>query len=349
MNDTTVNIYDNQAYLISIIDLLNKTISQFGLGLIMFMGNIGSVLTCIVFYQPTFHKNPCAMYFLASSFSQFFTFNFSLLTRMIHYGYNIQTLNTSLWYCKTRSYLFYLFIAIPRYNIIFASIDRYFASSRDALRRQWSSSKIAFRLIIGNIFFWCILYIQVIIFYDITTGTCYYQSGAYGMFFSIYISIDSGILPTCLMLVFGLLTLNNVHQTRKRINPGLQPDRTRSIRFGKMSKKDVQFHRMLANQICLFVILNLPNPCYLIYRSSTLYAVKSPLRRTVESFVGNMTYVPIYLGFSLTFANFAISSQIFRQEFIQFIQTKILRRTVASVTRDRIIAVRALRSKDENE
>ncbi|CAF3911404.1 unnamed protein product, partial [Rotaria sordida] len=43
-----------------------------------------------------------------------------------------------------------------RYYTILASVDRYFASSRNALRRQWSSTKIAIRFIIGNIFFWCL-------------------------------------------------------------------------------------------------------------------------------------------------------------------------------------------------
>jgi hypothetical protein len=79
------------------------------------------------------------MYFIASSGSQLFTFNFALLTRMLQFGYNVQAANIFLWFCKIRYYLFYISAAVPRYNIILASIDRYFVSSRDALRRQWSS------------------------------------------------------------------------------------------------------------------------------------------------------------------------------------------------------------------
>ncbi|CAF0835042.1 unnamed protein product [Adineta steineri] len=206
-----------------------------------------------------------------------------------------------------------------------ASIDRYFASSRNALRRQWSSPKIAIRLIISNFIFWCVMYIQVIVFYDISTGTCWYQSGAYGMFFSIYIAIESGILPILLLFIFGLLTANNVHNTIQRIEPIEATHNGQHIQGSKTSKKDAQLHKMLANQILVFVILNMPNPCYLVYRAITINTSKSVLRSTSEDFAGNMTYALIYLGFSLTFPNFLISSDMFRKEFLQLIRTKILR------------------------
>ncbi|UJR24503.1 hypothetical protein I4U23_005878 [Adineta vaga] len=121
------------------------------------------------------------------------------------------------------------------------------------------------------------------------------------------------------MLIFGLLTVRNIHQTKKRVDIGAN-QRT------KISKKDLQLHRMLANQIILFIILNMPNPIYLVYYSITLQDVKSSLRRAGESFASNMTYVLIYLGFSLTFLNFVISSDIFRRELMQLIRTKIFRR-----------------------
>ncbi|CAF0863673.1 unnamed protein product [Adineta steineri] len=325
-NSSSIIVGDDQAQLIALVNLLNKTISQYGLGLIWFVGNIGSILNCIVFSQPTYSKSPCAMHFLASSVAQFFTFNFALLTRLLQYGYGIQGTNIYVWFCKVRFYLFYIFVAVPRYNIVMASVDRYFASSRSALRRQWSSSKIAIRLIIGNIIF-----------------CCSYGSGAYGIFFSIYISIDSGILPLLLMLIFGLLAVNNIHKTRRRIDAAPTGNPGRPAQAAKMSKKDIQLHRMLANQICLFIILNMPNPCYLVYRSFTITQVKSPFRRATETFLSNMTYALIHLGFSLTFANFFISSDIYRREFLQVIRIKILRQTSASTATEGGTPIRVLR------
>ncbi|CAF1274207.1 unnamed protein product [Adineta steineri] len=242
MSNTTINgtgilSENNEANMISFFNYLNMTISQYALGIIWLVGNIGSVLTCIVFSQSIFRKSACGIYFIASSFSQLLAFNFALLYRMLQYGYNINIINVELWFCKARFYLFYVLIANSRYNIIIASIDRYFASSRNALRRQWSSTKIALRVIICNAIFWCLMYIQVIVVYVLSNNTCQPQSGVYGIFFSIYISVDSGVLPIFLMLIFGLLTANNVRQTGRRISPTTQNSNDRSVRSNRISKK----------------------------------------------------------------------------------------------------------------
>ncbi|CAF1186004.1 unnamed protein product [Adineta ricciae] len=324
MNYSSTNMDTRAVCLINLINFLNKTISQYGLGIIYLLGNIGSALTCLVFYQPTFRHSSCAMYFLASNFSQFFTFNFALLTRMLFYGYDVRIANTFGWFCKVRYYLFYIFIANSRYNIIMASIDRYFASSQSVLSRQYSSPRIASRVILIGAITWCLIYIQVLVFYDIYDGSCQYQTGTYGIFFSIFISIDSGVLPIVVMLIFGSLTIRNVHRSRRRI--GVFPSvrgYTQTSHGNRLTRRDMQLYRMLINQIILFTILNIPNPCYLIYNSFTIEDVEQPVRQTVTVFVSNMTYVLIYFGFALTFVNFAISSKIFRREFQRLIQRKV--------------------------
>ncbi|CAF2883156.1 unnamed protein product [Rotaria sp. Silwood2] len=253
------------------------------------------------------------MYFLASSISQFLTFNFALLTRMLQYGYTIQTVNTVVWFCKIRYYLFYIFVAIPRYLIILASIDRYLASSSDIQRRQWSTPKIAIRLIIGNVLFWCVIYIQIPIFYEIHNGDCSFRKGVYGIFFCIYLLIESGIFPPLMMIIFGLLTLNNIRRSKRTIRPLPIVDIIQLSQFPVMSRKDLLISKMLFNQICLWIILNMFNPCYLLYRTITIYDNKSSLRLTVELFLNNMSYYFIYLEFSLTFFVYTLSSPLFRR------------------------------------
>ncbi|CAF1209335.1 unnamed protein product [Adineta ricciae] len=327
---------NNQTNLISLVNLVNRIVSQFGLGFIWIFGNISSILLCMVFIQPTYRNSPCAMFFLAASISQFFAYNFALFTRMLPLGYNVAIFNYNLWYCKLRFYFFYVFVALPRYYIILASIDRYFASSRDVLRRRWSSPKIAYRLIIGNALFWCIMYIQIIIFYEIGSGTCTFRSGNYGIFLSIYIAIDSGILPLLLMVVFGLLTVRNIHQSKMRIDVCAR-------QVTRMGKKDLQLHRMLANQIALFLVLNLPNPIYLLFISFTINIPKSTLQNAAEMLVGNMTYALIYFGFLLTFTNFMISSDIFHREFFHLFRVKILRRSAVGRSTGGELTARPLR------
>ncbi len=83
----------------------------------------------LFFYKPAFRKSPCAKYFIAVNISQFFTFVFAVFIGTLEYGYTIQTVNSFVWFCKIRYYLFYVFVANSRYNIVMDSIDRYTSAS----------------------------------------------------------------------------------------------------------------------------------------------------------------------------------------------------------------------------
>ena len=243
---------------------------------------------------------------------------------MLEYGYNVP-FNAYTWLCKIRFYLFYVFVVNSRCNVILASIDRYFSSSPDALRRQRSSPKTAIRLIIVNAAFWSLMYLHVIAFFEVTNGKCGPGPFIYAAFFIVHLSIDSGILPVLLMLVFGLLIIKNVHQIKRRVNVTAANNIDRPVRVHRASKNE-QLHRMLTIQIILFLILEMPGPFYFIYRAATSSIVKSSFRVTVESFVNNLTYDFLYLGSALTFPNFILSSSMYRQELKRLIQTKLLRR-----------------------
>ncbi len=58
------------------------------------------------------------------------------------------------------------------------------------------------------------MYSHVPIFYEIQNGQCTPRHNGYSYFIGIYIAIDSGILPLSLILIFGLLTLRNLHQVK---------------------------------------------------------------------------------------------------------------------------------------
>lgn len=314
---TNFTSLDDLSYWFTLLNSLNVNISRYGLGLIWLVGNVGSIANCLVFGQAKLLKHPCVMYFLASSMFQLVTFNFALLTRMLYFGFNIQTVNTSSVYCKIRYYIFYIAVDIPRFYIVLASIDRYFVSSLRANWRRCSSRKTAWRLIMGNFIFWCIIHIQILIFYEIQNGTCSFQNGTYSLFFSIYLLIESGIIPPVMILLFGLLTLNNIRQSRRRTNPistSAAVVIVQRVKSTRLAKKDLHFSKMLFNQICLMTILNLINPCYLLYRTTTMNDIKTPLRLKTETSIDNISYLLIYLEFALTFFVYTLTSSLFRRE-----------------------------------
>jgi hypothetical protein len=71
--------------------------------------------------------------------------------------------------------------------------------------------------------------------------------------------------------------------------------------INKMLRKDSQFIEMLLNQIALYIVFNIINPCFLLHQTLTINVQKSLLRQAVEVLLNNMSYFLIYIGFSLTF------------------------------------------------
>ncbi|CAF1173063.1 unnamed protein product [Adineta ricciae] len=318
----------NLIYWTAFVSNMMVNISQYAMGAVIFIGDIGAVLSFVTLYQPALRKNSCALYYLASSATQIIDFNFGLMTRMLQYGYNVNTVNYVPWFCKIRYYLLYVFVAIPRYFIILASIDRYFASSHDALRRQWSSKKIAHRVIFINIIFWLLIYVHVLIFYEIQHGECLPRKGAYNIFFSIYIAFDSGILPPLFIIIFSLLTLRNIRHIKNRTNPMNGANGGQHIPTTIMAKKDLQLFKIAFNEAIIFVILSTLNPCYFLYQAFTMNTQKSPLRLLVELSVFHTSYVFLQLELALTFFIYIWSASIFRQEFLRLFKHKICRRRI---------------------
>lgn len=332
MNNTTMTTNDiisndNQAYWISLVTMININISRYGMGFVILLGNIGSIFSLLTLSRPSLRNNPCAMYFLATSSTQLLAFNFAFMTRILQFCYNIQTVNHVLWLCKLRFYFAFVLVAISRYDIILASIDRYFTSSLNVNYRRWSSKKNALTLIIINTIFWPIMYVHIPIFYEIQNGECTPRNDGYSYFFGIYIAIDSGILPLSLILTFGLLTLRNLHQVKQTINPKVMANTYRTFRMMRLSKKEIQLCRVVINEAFLFLIFNIISPCYLLYRAFTMHVIKSPLRRLIELSFYNILYVFILLELALTFFIYILSSTLFRREFIKLIK-KIKRKFV---------------------
>jgi len=324
INTTAVITVDSDIQLTALYNLLIKTVSQCLDCSLWIVGNIGAILTCIAFYQPTFRKSPCAMYFMASCFSQLFVFNSATFIRLIEYGYGVPVNSLPAWFCKIRYYIFYVSAANARYNFIFASADRYFCSSRNVRRRQWSSSKIAIRVMIINAIVWLLFYSQVLVTFGLQNAKCRITVVSIMTYFSFYITVENGFFPIFPLLFFGLLTIRNIHQTGRRITALESVNTSQSVQDDRVSRKETQLHKMLANQVIFYLILNVPYPVYTIYRTYTGVSSLTGWRALKDTFINNFCYDLVYLSYALTFVNCFFTSQMFRRELQQFIQTKIL-------------------------
>ena len=314
-----------EAQLVILYNLMIQNLSRVLDCFIWIVGHIGAICVCIVFSQPVFRKSPCAMYFIASSISQIVLFNFAVFIRLIQYGYDVPVNSLDAWFCRIRYYLFYASGAVARYNIIFAGIDRFLCSSQVTRLRQCSSPKIALRVIIINAIFWIIFYIQVLVNFSVSGDKCRITTDEFRRYFNLFFLIENGIFPVFPMAIFGLLTIRNIRQSSERAKAGADGsvDGSQSVTNTNTGghKKETQLHRMLINQIIVFIVLTLPSPAYSIYRTYFLNtSTLSGSGALMDTFLNNLFFDCIYLNYALTCLTFLFTSAMFRRELKQVIQ-----------------------------
>ncbi|CAF1293496.1 unnamed protein product, partial [Didymodactylos carnosus] len=100
--------------------------------------------------------------------------------------------------------------------LLMACIDRYLMSSSKMKYRNLATARTATRYVIPTVIaVCCLLYIHMLLFYEIQLGQCQAAIGWYSEFFLYWYLVSYTLLPPTLMTTFGLLTLNNVKKVRQ--------------------------------------------------------------------------------------------------------------------------------------
>lgn len=131
-------------------------------------------------------------------------------------------------------------------------------------------------------------------------------------YFSFYITVENGFFPILPLLFFRLLTIHNIHQTKRRTTTTEPVNESQSVQNARVSRKETQLHKMLANQVIVYLILNVPYPVYTVYRTYTGVSSLTGSRALIDTFINNLLYDLVYLGCALTFPNFILTSNMFR-------------------------------------
>lgn len=251
-------------------------LAQISTPIVMVLGNIGEILNIIIFAQRTFRKNACAIYFLVASFTRLFFINFTILLDGLSFGmllhrrslvsrhsfnsigYNIDPSRRSLPFCKIKFYLFTVTSIIPPSLIVLACIDRFLLSSPKTNVRAWSQPRMAYRLIAGVSIFWMLLSIHTLVgsntYIKFGQPFCLPGEGSYSLFVALYWIICIYLLPSILMIIFGLLTIINVRQAQRRIQPTGEGAYVR--------RKDRHLLRMLSFQVLVTIIFTIPRAVF---------------------------------------------------------------------------------------
>lgn len=285
-------------------------------------GGIGLIFNVLVFIRPTLRREPCVIYFFASTCFSLFVVLIVQPVRVLAATFNIDIANLHVVICKPHWFFVFGLRAVSSWLIVMACIDRFFHSSSNAHLRRLSSVKKAKLTVAIISVFVLVLYIPLIIFYEINmvkdryggiTPSCKINNEIFRIFFGFWNMIVYSLCPCFLMLFFGLLTMRNIHQHRLIIRT--ETEHNRLVR-----KTNTQLLRMLSAQVLVTIIATFPLSIFHMYSSFTSNIPKDTLRIAQENLFARITGIIPYFAHSTTFYLYTLTGTVFRREFYQIMR-----------------------------
>ena len=300
---------------------ISTQINRFIPIVLLLFGLTGNALSCLVFLQRALRTNPCTWYFLAASLSNMAFLTTVLPTMLGAWNEDWNLMNSVGGFCKLTVFVLLISRSLSLWLIVLATIDRYLASSSDARRRQMRSSKQAARWIIITCVVSVAVWAESIYCFDTnlfnTPIPCYTRSVECRFYNDITLALFTIIFPSVTMLVFGLLTINNIHQSKRLIQPS---NTAKNISQRRSRKLERHLTRMLLLQVLLIVAFNLPNAGHVLYLNITFYQEKTSLQRVTDGFTFNSLLLLPFISCCISFYVHTLSGSVFRQTLRQVFQ-----------------------------
>jgi hypothetical protein len=322
------------------IELLNNSIIYIYrciLPVICILGNIGNLLTALVFAKKSWRKNVCVFYFNIVLVSNTCYINSTMVAAICIFGFNIQLQNSNVVLCKFYFYAAFLFSTLFPTILILASIDRLLISSQNVDTRLYSSKRLAYFSISISTIFWCIFFSHVLIEINIQElypnyFLCYYDlSNSYYQFVS-YSSLFLSCLFCFGIIVLCILAFKNVRHIRAIPRQQRQQIRT-------MTKKDFQLLRCLFIQDFLYIIFTIGFTIFTVYQAATIHQIRTPLEQALMDFFYKLFIILEYIPYCASFYIFVVVSKSFRNE---------LKRMIYKIFGKDLVPIREEENKQEN-
>jgi hypothetical protein len=313
---------------IQLIEILTSTSNQLNRYLslfIFFFGIIGNILNIIILSQRTLRSNPCIFLFLISSISNLISILFGLTPRIMSGWYGDLT-HTNRYYCKLCAFIVVTSRTIAFWLIMLATIDRWILSLNNAQRRQLSTLKNAQRGSVFIIILSILIYLHILYCYESnlldTPSKCYGKTVSCRFLTDIIYACCSISLPFILMIIFGLITISNIHHTHSYTSWSLNLIKYNkkndvSIFINEQKKRwkkiDRYLRGMLFLQVILLICLTLPQTIHKLYSTLTLYEQKSEVRDNIDRFLYKFGSLLPYVANGMPFYIYTLTGgKIFR-------------------------------------
>ena len=275
---------------------------------IIFLGVVSNALNMVILTRATLIQHACSLYFLAMAINNICYCTILLSGNLLADGYQLELTSYSSFFCKVISYLLNLSPSFSVYLIVFASIDRYCASSHDARRRQFSTARVARRVISALFLAFAFVYSGAFITFDVWGNgpfVCVAQfDQPFNQFFITFVlTLYTIIAPAC-MICFGLLTIKNTKQLPVYLG-----------RISRYRRTESQLSRMLLVQVGTQILLTLPF-CVVFFILVILTSLQSSADFSAVLVIAKL---PFYLTFTTAFFLYTMSGQAYRQEFFRLL------------------------------
>ena len=194
---------------------------------ILIAGMIGGLFNTIIFLSlKTFRKRSCAFFLTVMSVVNIGQLMTSLRSRIIINGFGVDWTESSLFYCKARSFLLQFFALTSFSCMCSATVDQFLATS---LRPRWQNVITLKRACICSAAFialWTLHGIPSVIWYKLIQPSpmsqvvCRMTNPAFQIYINNgYVLLLTGVLPVSITLLFGSLAYRNVRQIPYRTIP----------------------------------------------------------------------------------------------------------------------------------
>lgn len=310
----------SDAATIALFGVISTRLNSYITLVVFVLGTIGNLLSIVVLCQSTLRRNPCVLYFLASSTSSLSIVLVGLPSRLIAGWTSVDPSTTNAALCKIRIFLLYGFRTTSVWLIVLATVDRWLVSSAHIVRRRWSSRRIACRSLVAVHVLSFLLWLETIFCYDIDLPQaalrCSGASQLCRIFNDLVYASSTVIIPSVLMLTFGFLTIHNINRSRRAIEPFVAtvtavPASPRK-RKRRVRRNESSLMRMLLLQVIFLTVFSIPQAVHQFYLTFTLTVVKSPLRAAIESFIVNFDFSLTYVGNASPFYIYILTGTVFR-------------------------------------
>ena len=279
------------------------------------LGLLGNLASCSVFCQKELRLNAVSLLLTAASI-------FNMIVLIYGISYSLYTVDHvipdiySIVFCKLRLYIRHILLMIVRSYVILACSSCFALSSARMSLRSLCRPRYVKWAVIAVPFVWPLIALHMPLLTTIQKSQCV-NVNSYVLPFAIYFFLIVGVIPIILMVIFTILTMNNLRRLRRRIQPSI-------VTPTKLKPRDRQFMRMLSALVLMYVITNLFYPMNVLYSAITYWSIKSPERVAIESLIFSLTsnYV-LYINNVSPFYLFIASSAAFRQLFRRVIYTYI--------------------------